>query len=136
MEGVFYLRIEDTDQKREVEGAIADTIATMHNFNIDFNEGMTGEDSSKGEYGPYKQSERGEIYKTFAKDLIAKGLAYPCFCSEEEMNAIREEQMAIKETPGYYGKWAKYRNLSPEEAIAKIENGEKFVIRLKSPGNM
>lgn len=134
--GVFYLRIEDTDQKREVEGAIADTIATMHNFNIDFDEGMTGEDSSKGEYGPYKQSERGEIYKTFAKDLISKGLAYPCFCSEEEMNATREEQTAIKETPGYYGKWAKCRNLTPEEAVARIEKGDKFVIRLKSPGDM
>lgn len=135
-EGVFYLRIEDTDQKREVEGAIADTIATMHNFNIDFDEGMTGESTSKGEYGPYKQSERGEIYKTFAKDLIGRGLAYPCFCSEEEMNAIREEQTAMKETPGYYGKWAKCRDLTSEEAIARIEKGDKFVIRLKSPGNI
>ena len=135
-EGVFYLRIEDTDQKREVEGAIADTIATMHNFNIDFDEGMTGEETSKGEYGPYKQSERGEIYKTFAKDLIEKGLAYPCFCSEEEMNTIREEQTAMKETPGYYGKWAKCRNLTSEEAIARIDKGDKFVIRLKSPGNI
>ena len=73
-EGVFYLRIEDTDQKREVEGAIEDTIATMHNFGMDFSEGMTGQETSKGEYGPYRQSERAEIYRTFAKDLLLKGL--------------------------------------------------------------
>src|SRR5690242_18599668 len=72
-EGVFYLRIEDTDQKREVEGAIEDTIATMHNFGMDFNEGMTGEDTFKGEYGPYRQSQRAEIYNTFAKELLIKG---------------------------------------------------------------
>ena len=134
-DGVFILRIEDTDQKREVKGAIADTIATMHNFNIDFDEGMTGEYEEKGDYGPYKQSERGEIYQTFAKGLIEKGLAYPCFCSAEDIDAIRAEQTAIKETPGYYGKWAKCRNISPEDAIKRIENGEKFVVRLKSPGS-
>jgi glutamyl-tRNA synthetase len=134
--GIFYLRIEDTDQKREVEGAIADTIATMHNFNIDFNEGMTGEDTEKGDYGPYKQSQRGEIYRTFAKLLVEKGLAYPCFCSEDDLNNIREEQIAIKETPGYYGKWSKCRNLTLEEVVDRIEKGHKFVIRLKSPGNI
>ena len=135
-EGIFYLRIEDTDQKREVEGAISDTIATMHNFNIDFDEGMVNDYDEKGDYGPYKQSKRGEIYKTFAKELIEKGLAYPCFCSEEEINKIREEQTSFKENPGYYGKWAKCRNLSAEKAIEKIENGDKFVIRLKSPGDI
>lgn len=133
--GVFYLRIEDTDQKREVEGAIEDTIQTMHNFGMDFNEGMTGENTSKGEYGPYRQSERAEIYNTFAKDLVKKGLAYPCFCTPEELNELREKQIAQKITPGYYGEYAKYRNLSPEEAIEKINNGEKYIIRLKSPGN-
>lgn len=134
-EGVFYLRIEDTDQKREVEGAIDDTIATMHNFGMDFNEGMTGQDTSKGDYGPYRQSEREEIYKTFAKDLLRKGLVYPCFCTPEELNELREMQIANKLTPGYYGEFAKYRDLSPEEAIEKINNGEQYILRLKSPGN-
>ncbi|MGL4774572.1 MAG: glutamate--tRNA ligase [Clostridium sp.] len=133
-EGIFYLRIEDTDQKREVEGAIEDTIETMHNFGMDFNEGMTGQETSKGEYGPYRQSQRAEIYKTFAKDLIKKGLAYPCFCTPEELTALRESQIAQKITPGYYGEYAKYRNLSAEEAIAKIEAGEDYILRLKSPG--
>ncbi|NRT70583.1 glutamate--tRNA ligase [Clostridium beijerinckii] len=134
-EGVFYLRIEDTDQKREVEGAIEDTIATMHNFGMDFSEGMTGEDTSKGEYGPYRQSQRAEIYNTFAKDLLIKGLAYPDFCTPEELAELRERQIANKITPGYYGEYAKFRNITEEEAIKRIENGEKYIIRLKSPGN-
>lgn len=134
--GVFYLRIEDTDQKREVEGAIEDTIQTMHNFGMDFNEGMTGKETSKGEYGPYRQSQRAEIYNTFAKDLVIKGLAYPCFCTPEELSALREKQTAEKTTPGYYGKYAKCRNLTPEEAIAKIEAGEEYILRLKSQGNI
>lgn len=133
--GVFYLRIEDTDQKREVEGAIEDTIATMHNFGMEFDEGMTGEDSSKGNYGPYKQSERAEIYKTFAKDLVIKGLAYPCFMTSEELNEMREKQTAAKLTPGCYGEFAIYRNLSAEEAIEKIKSGMPYILRLKSPGD-
>lgn len=133
-EGIFYLRIEDTDQKREVEGAIEDTIATMHNFGMEFDEGMTGEETSKGNYGPYRQSQRKEIYHTFAKQLVEKGLAYPCFCTPEELNEIREKQMAEKITPGYYGEYAVYRNLPVEEAIKKIENGEEYILRLKSPG--
>ena len=133
--GVFYLRIEDTDQKREVDGAIEDTINTMHKFGLDFTEGMTGDNSSKGDYGPYKQSERGEIYKTFAKELIAKGLAYPCFCTSEDLEKLREKQIADKLTPGYYGEFASCRNLSEEEAIKRINNGERYIIRLKSPGN-
>ncbi|MDU1313648.1 MAG: glutamate--tRNA ligase [Clostridium septicum] len=135
-DGVFYLRIEDTDQKREVAGAIEDTIATMHNFGMDFNEGMTGTDTSKGNYGPYRQSQRAEIYKAFTKDLVKKGLAYPCFCTPEELAELREKQTAAKITPGYYGEYAKYRNLTSEEAIEKIEKGESYIIRLKSPGNI
>ena len=134
-EGVFYLRIEDTDQKREVKGAIEDTIATMNNFGMNFNEGMTGEESEIGAYGPYKQSLRREIYKTFAKDLVKKGLAYPCFCTAEELNAVREKQMAEKVTPGYHGEYATCRNISSEDAIKRIENGESYIVRLKSPGN-
>jgi len=133
-EGVFYLRIEDTDQKREVEGAIDDTIATMHNFGMDFNEGMTGQETSKGEYGPYRQSQRSHIYNTFAKDLVEKGLAYPCFCTPEELAELRETQVANKITPGYYGEYAKFRNITAEDAIKRIENGEQYIIRLKSPG--
>jgi glutamyl-tRNA synthetase len=133
--GVFYIRIEDTDQKREVEGAVEDTIATMHNFGLNFQEGMISRDIAKGDYGPYRQSEREEIYKSFAYDLIKKGLAYPCFCSSEELNKIRESQIELKITPGYYGEYAKCRNISSDEAINRIENGESYIIRLKSPGN-
>lgn len=134
-EGVFYLRIEDTDQKREVKGAIQDTIETMHKFGLDFTEGMTGENTSKGDYGPYKQSERSEIYKTFAKELVKKGLAYPCFCTSEDLEKLRERQISEKLTPGYYGEYASCRNLSEEEALKRINNGEQYIIRLKSPGN-
>ena len=133
--GVFYLRIEDTDQKREVQGAIDETITTMHRFGLDFTEGMTGDNTFKGEYGPYRQSQRGDIYKTFAKDLIKRGLAYPCFCTQDKLDALREKQVSEKLTPGYYGEFASCRNLSPEEAIYKINAGEKYIIRLKSPGN-
>lgn len=135
-EGIFFLRIEDTDQKREVEGAIEDTIATMKNFGMNFDEGMTGEHSEIGNYGPYRQSLRKEIYSTFSKDLVKRGLAYPCFCTPEELNAVREKQMAEKITPGYHGEFATCRNLSTEEAIKRIEAGDKYIVRLKSPGNI
>ena len=133
--GILYLRIEDTDQKREVKGAIKDIIDTMNNFGIKFDEGMIGEDAETGIYAPYKQSLRGDIYKAFAKRLIIEDLAYPCFCSSEEINELREEQVKEKITPGYYGQYAKCRNLTDEEAIEKIKNGESYIIRLKSPGN-
>lgn len=134
--GVFYLRIEDTDQKREVEGAIEDTIHTMHNFGMKFSEGMTGETSEIGNYGPYRQSLRKEIYETFAKDLVNKGLAYPCFCPAETLNAVRDKQKEEKIVPGYYGEYATCRNLSTEEAINKINNGDNYILRLKSPGDI
>ena len=133
-EGIFFLRIEDTDQKREVEGAIVDTIQTLKNFGMKFNEGMTGEETEIGSYGPYRQSLRKEIYKTFAKDLVKKGLAYPCFCSAEELTAVREKQMAEKITPGYHTEYATCRNVDPEDAIKRIENGDSYIIRIKSPG--
>ncbi|OON97907.1 MAG: glutamate--tRNA ligase [Epulopiscium sp. Nele67-Bin005] len=133
--GIFYLRIEDTDQKREVEGAIEDTIATMYKFGMEFNEGMTGENSHKGNYAPYRQSERKEMYEAFAKDLILQGKAYPCFATPEELDALREEQTSKKLNPGYYGEFAKYRNLPTEEAISKIEAGEQYIIRIKSMGD-
>lgn len=133
--GIFFLRIEDTDQKREVAGAIEDTIATMHKYGIDFAEGQETDSTYKGNYGPYKQSERKEIYQTFAKDLVRQGKAYPCFATPEELEELRNNQIEKKITPGYYGEYAKYRNLSPEEAIAKIEAGTPYIVRLKSAGN-
>lgn len=133
--GVFYLRIEDTDKKREVSGAIKDTIDTLKNFGIEFDEGMINECEEKGIYGPYKQSSRIEIYQTFVKSLIRKGLAYPCFCSEEELNEIREKQQNLKLTPGYYGEWAVYRNAKFETIEKLVSESKPYVIRLKSPGN-
>jgi glutamyl-tRNA synthetase len=134
-EGIFYLRVEDTDQKREIEGAIEETISTMHTFGLNFDEGMISEENFKGNYGPYRQSERKKIYEAFACDLIKKGLAYPCFCSAEELEKTRESQVAQKVTTGYYGEYAKCRNLSPEKAVERIKNGESYIIRLKSSGN-
>jgi len=133
-EGVFFLRIEDTDKKREIENGVSGIIKDLKNYGIKIDEGMLSESESIGEYGPYIQSRRGEIYQTFAKHLIINDLAYPCFCTEEELEEIRKEQESIKDRIGYYGKWARDRYLSKEEVIKKINNGEKYVIRLKSPG--
>ena len=132
--GIFFLRIEDTDHKREVEGAIPSLINSLDYFGIHFDEGATV-DGEKGDYGPYKQSDRAEIYQCYAKDLVRKGLAYPCFCTEEELDSIRKEQEAIKANPGYYGKWAKHRNLTLSEIIEKLDAGMEYVIRLRSSGN-
>jgi glutamyl-tRNA synthetase len=134
-QGVLFLRIEDTDQKREVDGAIEETVATMRKFGIDFDEGMTSTNTEKGEYGPYRQSRREVIYKTFAKDLVKKGIAYPCFCTAEDLEVMREKQAAQQLNPGYWGEFARCRHLSPEDAIARVKNGEKWIVRLRSPGN-
>jgi len=133
-EGVFFLRIEDTDKKREVENGVEGIIRDLHNYGIEIDEGMTSDSEWIGEYGPYIQSKRGEIYQAFAKNLIERDLAYPCFCTEEDLENIRKEQESLKERLGYYGKWARDRYLSEEDVLKKIENGEKYVIRLKSPG--
>ena len=133
--GVFMLRIEDTDSKRTVENGIVGILNDLKNFDIIPDEGMIDEEHSIGEYGPYIQSERKEIYHAFAKDLVLRGLAYPCFCSAEELDEIREIQELNKERIGYYGSFAKCRSLSVDEAIEKIKNGEKFTVRLKSPGD-
>ena len=133
--GVFYLRIEDTDKKRELADGVNLIVNDLKTFGIEFDEGMTGDAGEKGDYGPYLQSSRREIYHTFAKHLVAKGLAYPCFCSEENLEASRTTQEASKERQGYYGKWAKCRDFSIEDVAQKINAGEKFVLRLKSPGN-
>ena len=133
-QGVFFLRIEDTNQKREVENGIKGIVESLKDFDIEPDEGMTSETEEKGEYGPYKQSLRKEIYQAYAKYLIEQGKAYPCFCSQEELNQIREKQEAAKIRPGYYGIWAKCRGLTVEEMAKKIEAGEDCIIRLKSPG--
>lgn len=130
-EGVVFLRIEDTDQKREVENGVEGIINDFNNLNIFFDEGPT----QGGSYGPYIQSERKEIYQSFAKKLLQEGMAYPCFATEEELKNLREMQELNKERLGYYGSWAKYRNLPVDEAIAKIKEGTPYIVRLKSPGD-
>ena len=133
--GVFFLRIEDTDKKREIENGVTGIINDLANYGITIDEGRINETEEIGSYGPYIQSSRKEIYQTFAKHLIENDLAYPCFCTEEELEEIRKEQEALKDRIGYYGKWARDRYLSHEEVIKRIENGEKYIVRLKSPGN-
>lgn len=132
--GVFFLRIEDTDQKREVENGIIGIVESLKEFGFEPDEGMISENEGKGNYGPYKQSQRKEIYQAYAKYLIEQGKAYPCFCTPEEVEEIRAKQEAAKIRPGYYGVWAKCRNVTIEEAIERIKNGEKYIIRFKSPG--
>lgn len=132
--GVFYARIEDTDQKREIEGGIKQIIDALNDFDVSPDEGMVSEEEWNGNYGPYKQSLRKEIYQSYAKFLLEQGKAYPCFCSQEELNEIRAKQEAAKIRPGYYGAWAKYRNLTVQDAIDKIKNGEPYIIRFKSQG--
>jgi glutamyl-tRNA synthetase len=136
--GVFYLRIEDTDDKRFVENAVETIISSLAFFDINFDEGVTA-DGDTGAYGDYTQSHRGKIYRAFAKKLISEGKAYPCFLSEEEISAIREQQEAAKIAPGIYRGWSKYRDWDTDPAIAdevenRIKNGDEFVIRFKSSG--
>ncbi len=133
-EGVFYLRIEDTDSKREVPGAVETIIQSMQYFGIHFDEGATiqGDD---GAYGPYRQSQRKAIYHVFAKKLVQMGLAYPCFSTAEELDAIREQQTANKEVPGCYGKYAPCRNLSYEEIQQRIASGAPYVLRYRGEMN-
>ena len=134
--GVFYLRVEDTDAKREVEGAVELVLSSMNYFGIHFDEGVTENDGQKGDYGPYRQRLRKDIYQCFAKELVKRGLAYPCFCSEEKLAAMREEQISKKLNFGYYGEWAVCRNLSLDDIEAKIANGEKYVLRFRSGGDI
>ena len=133
--GIFYTRIEDTDKKREITGGIEDIIDGLNRFGITIDEGFVSGNEQKGEYGPYQQSQRAEIYQTYVKELIKQGLAYPCFCTAEELEAVRNIQEAEKIRTGYHGKWAKHRDITYEEAKALIDEGKPFVIRLKSPGN-
>lgn len=135
-DGVSYLRIEDTDKKREIDDGVSAIITGMNSFGVEFDEGVTGFGTEKGEYGPYTQSQRVEIYKTVAKKLVQEGLAYPCFCTSEELSELRDKQE--KEGAlirGYFGKWAKCRDLTFEEQEAKIKAGVPYVLRFRSNGS-
>ena len=131
--GILYLRIEDTDLKRKVEGAVEAVKNALRYFDIKFDEGA--EIDGDNTYAPWYQRQRAEIYRAFVKHLIEIGRAYPCFCTEEELTKLREEQTAKKEITGYYGKYARCRNLSEEEIYKNLDAGKPFVIRLKSMGN-
>ncbi len=133
--GVYMLRIEDTDKKREVEGA-KDLIAQqLHAFLLDPDEGMQFDGKSKGKYGPYVQSERSEIYLAFAIDLLLRGRAYPCFATTEELQEAVSDQQAKKLRPGYYGEWALWRDRSDDDVLEALEAGKPFVLRFKSSGS-
>ena len=132
--GVFMLRLEDTDSKREVAGSGEELLSQLSIFGIVPTEGYYGT-YEKGCYGPYKQSDRSEIYNTVIKELIKRGDAYPCFVSEEELDEIRKKQEANKENPGYYGKYAICSFYTAKEAIERIERGDKYIIRFRSKGD-
>ena len=133
-EGTMYLRIEDTDLKRKVEGAVDAVKNALRYFDIRFDEGAEIEGATNA-YGPYYQRERAEIYHAYVKDLIKRGLAYPCFCTEDELSALREKQTAEKKITGYYGEYAACRNLTEEEIYANLAAKKPYVIRLRSQGN-
>ena len=133
--GVLFLRVEDTDAKREVPGAVEVLINTLKHYGIHFDEGATI-DGDSGIYGPYRQRQRASIYHVYAKKLVSEGQAYPCFCTEEELAAMREQQEAAKETTGYYGKYAMWRERSLEEIQDKLDAGCPWVLRFKSMGSI
>ena len=133
--GIFYLRIEDTDAKREVPGAVELVLSAMKYFGISFDEGASA-DGELGSYGPYRQRQRKDIYQCFAKELVRRGLAYPCFCTEERLAQMRETQISQKENFGYYGQWALCRDLSLEEIERRIAAGEEYVLRFRSSGDI
>ena len=132
--GIYFFRLEDTDQKREIKGTGQDLVNQLANFDIISSEGYYG-DHEEGNYGPYTQSKRADIYKIVIKELLKKGRAYPCFCTKEELDQLRLVQEANKVIPGYYGEYAKCRHYSIDEAIAMIKEGKPYVIRFKSKGN-
>ena len=132
--GVFFLRVEDTDQKRKVENGITDIVNSLKVFDMAPDEGMISETEWIGEYGPYIQSERKEIYQAYAKYMIEQRKAYPCFCTPEDDEKRTKAQLDAKIRPGYYGAWAKCRNLTLEEMAEKIKNGNPYIVRFKSNG--
>jgi glutamyl-tRNA synthetase len=135
-DGISILRIEDTDKEREIENGVTQIVEGLKGFGIEFDEGMIDEENWKGEYGPYIQSKRLDIYHVFAKDMVSKGNAYPCFLTEEELEEIRHKQEELKERTGCYGRWAKYRDSSLEEIESLLKERKEFVIRLYSTGSI
>lgn len=133
--GVLFLRVEDTDAKREVPGAVEVLIETLKHYGIHFDEGATM-DGDSGAYGPYRQRQRADIYHVYAKKLVAEGKAYPCFCTEEELSSMREQQEKNKETTGYYGKYALWRDRSLEEIRFQLDAGKAWVLRFRSTGDI
>ena len=133
--GVLFLRVEDTDAKREIPGAVEVLIDSLKHYNILFDEGAT-HDGDAGNYGPYRQRQRASIYHVFAKKLVSEGQAYPCFCTEEELTAMREQQEAAKENFGYYGKYAIWRDRSIEDIKAQMDAGHPWVLRFRSTGSI
>ena len=134
-DGIFFVRVEDTDQKRKVEGAIEVMLGGLKAFDVVADEGVVGENEEKGDYGPYYQSQRKAIYHVFAKSLVEQDLAYPCFCSAEDLDEIRAAQ-ENEPNKGYWGEYAKCRKLSFEEIEANIKEGKTWTLRLKSPGDL
>lgn len=132
--GVFYLRIEDTDQKREVEGAVEAVIDAMNFYGVHFDEGVT-KTGETGSYGPYRQRQRRELYQTVAKALVLRGLAYPCFCTEDDLKAMHGAQEAAKENFGYYGKYALWRDRPLADIEAELQKGTEWVLRFRSEGD-
>ena len=133
--GIFYFRLEDTDKKREVEGGADDILTGMGRFGLAIDEGFVAPGKVVGDYGPYQQSCRVDIYQTYVKDLVCKGLAYPCFCTAEARAEAREQQQALKVRTGYYGEFAVCRNLSADQAAEKIAAGIPYTVRLRSDGD-
>jgi glutamyl-tRNA synthetase len=129
--GTFFLRVEDTDDKREVPGAAEELISALSYYGVNFDEGVTA-DGERGDYGPYRQSRRGEIYRCFAKRLVAEGLAYPCFLTAAEIDDMRARQEAAKLTPGVHGEWAAHRDLPIKEVRRRVGAGEPYVIRFRA----
>ena len=133
--GILFLRVEDTDAKREVPGAVEVLIDTLKHYGIQFDEGAT-HNGDNGLYGPYRQRQRAAIYHVYAKKLVSEGKAYPCFCTEEELTAMREQQEANKETTGYYGKYAAWRDRPMEDIQAQLDAGKPWVLRFRSTGSI
>ena len=133
--GTYMLRVEDTDKKREVEGSVKLFTDELCKFGLSPDEGVINETEEIGKYGPYIQSKRGHIYDICAKYLVSKGLAYPCFCSKENIDSTRVMQEKNKIVPGYYGVYAKCRNLSVDQYIERVESGEEYILRFRSSGN-
>ncbi len=133
--GIFYLRIEDTDQKREVTGGVETILNVFRDYELNFDEGAVL-DGDNGLYGPYRQRQRAQIYQTYAKWLVQQGKAYPCFCTEEELAAVHEKQAEQKENFGYYGKWAVHRDMPFDEIKKQLDSGAAFVLRFRSEGSL